>query len=122
MPRFVILRHEMPAGSSRATHFDLMLEHEDALWTWAIENLPAIGGTVIGDRLPDHRLAYLDYEGEVAGDRGQVHRVEQGEYATIEETPAKIVAHIRGARLQGTLTLTALADNHHRWRVSLTAG
>jgi len=122
MPRFVILRHEMPAGSSRATHFDLMLEHEGALWTWAIENLPAIGDTVIGDRLPDHRLAYLDYEGEVAGDRGQVHRVERGEYATIEEAPAKIVAQIRGARLQGMLALTALADDPHRWRVSLAAG
>ena len=122
MPRFVILRHEMPAGSSRATHFDLMLEHEGALWTWAIENLPAIGETVIGDRLPDHRLAYLDYEGEVAGDRGQVHRVEQGQYATIEETPAKIVAQIRGARLQGMLALTALADDPYRWRISLTAG
>src|SRR4051794_23553598 len=64
MPRFVLLRHETPAGSERPTHFDLMLEHNGVLRTWALSGLPAAGEPLLAEQLPDHRLAYLDYEGE----------------------------------------------------------
>ena len=52
MPRFVVLLHETPAGYSRGTHFDLMLEYGEALRTWALNKLPLAGDPVIAHRLP----------------------------------------------------------------------
>jgi hypothetical protein len=99
-----------------------MFEHAGVLRTWATEKLPTIGEAVIGQRLADHRLAYLDYEGEISGGRGRVSRVGEGHYDVLEETEANLVLRICGAKLNGTLTLTALADDPHRSRVSLSTG
>jgi DNA polymerase Ligase (LigD) len=118
MPRFVILLHEMPASCSRATHYDLMFEHGPMLRTWALERIPAVGETVSAQRLDDHRPVYLDYEGEVSGDRGQVRRVDQGDYEVMEDRPERLVVKIGGAR-PGILTLM-LDPPTHRWRVSLS--
>jgi hypothetical protein len=122
MPRFVILLHETPAGYVRATHFDLMLQHAGSLRTWALDAMPAIGKTATAERLPDHRLAYLDFEGPIAGGRGTVRRVAAGEYETAEERAGCLVVQVRGAKLQGTLTLEEVAGSNQRWRVSLAAG
>jgi hypothetical protein len=122
MPRFVILLHETPAGSVRATHFDLMLEHDGVLWAWALHALPAIGESAAAERLPDHRLAYLDFEGPIAGGRGTVRRVAAGEYDLAEERAGCLVVRVRGAGLQGMLTLAQDADKDQRWRISLAAG
>lgn len=78
MPRYVILHHVLPPKSDRPSHYDLMLEREGLLLTWAVEQLPRAGLQVAATRLPDHRLAYLDYEGPIHGDRGQVRRVAAG--------------------------------------------
>jgi len=122
MPRFVVLFHKTPAGYPRGAHFDLMLEQGDVLRTWALDGLPAAGETVLGERLPDHRTAYLDFEGAVAGERGSVSRVDSGQYEVLEETAGRLIIRLRGDKLSGTMTLTA-ADNDqaHRWRVSLSA-
>jgi hypothetical protein len=122
MPRFVVLLHETPAGYSRATHFDLMLEHGELLRTWALKDLPEAGQTVIAERLPDHRPVYLDYEGEVAGDRGSVRRVDAGLYDVIEDSTGSIVVRLHGGTLTGTLTLAREGQEAQRWRVSLASG
>lgn len=82
--RFVLLFHELPAHSDRASHWDFMIESGPSLRTWALpveisnEN-PANSDTDgLALALPDHRLAYLDYEGPVSGDRGTVRRVAMG--------------------------------------------
>src|SRR5262245_19364071 len=102
MPRFVILLHETPAGYSRPAHYDLMLEHGQSLRTWALEKLPLAGETVTAARLPDHRANYLDYEGEVAGDRGRVTRMDGGEYEIVSETAAALTVRLRGSTLDWT--------------------
>jgi hypothetical protein len=38
--------------------------------------------------LPAHRLAYLDYEGEISDNRGTVRRIMQGCYLQIRDTDA----------------------------------
>jgi hypothetical protein len=118
MPRFVILLHEMPANCSRATHYDLMLEHGPMLRTWALERIPGVGETVSAQRLDDHRPVYLDYEGDISADRGQVRRVDQGDYEMIEDRPERLVVKIGGTH-PGIVTL-ALDQPAHRWRVSLS--
>lgn len=89
-PRFVILRHELPPGAERGSHWDLMLENRGILLTWELPELPP--GPLPASferlgirRLPDHRIAYLDYEGPVSNDRGTVKRVDFGEYQLTEK-------------------------------------
>ncbi len=74
--RCVILLHQI----INANHWDLMLEVQNALWTWRLDQLPAINHTVLGERITDHRIHYLDYEGPVANNRGTVKRVRTGHY------------------------------------------
>ncbi|MBC7855013.1 MAG: hypothetical protein IAF94_16400, partial [Pirellulaceae bacterium] len=105
MPRFVILRHELSPGHDRDSHFDLMLEVSGALRTWSLPKLPAAGKVIRAEPLPDHRLAYLDYEGSISGNRGSVSRVEEGEYEVVEETGGLLRVHLAGKNLRGILEL-----------------
>ena len=80
MPEFVILYHEFPASSPRKSHWDLMLRDGDVLLTWALEADPLVHSSSRGERLDDHRLEYVTYQGEVGGGRGTVTRVASGDY------------------------------------------
>jgi hypothetical protein len=119
VPRFVILQHTTPPGYSRPSHYDLMLEHGPVLRTWACESLPDAGATVAAEQLADHRLAYLDYEGEVSGGRGSVVRVAAGEYELLAESDELIHVRLASPQLAGMLTLSREAADIQRWRVSL---
>jgi hypothetical protein len=105
MPRFVILRHELPPGHDRGTHFDLMLEMGGVLRTWELPELLEVGKVIQAKALPDHRLAYLEYEGPVSGNRGTVSRIEDGEYDMVEETGASWRYRLAGKMINGMLTL-----------------
>jgi hypothetical protein len=81
----VLLRHE----GHGAIHFDFMLEDGDTLATWQFDESPALlapGGQLPCIRLSPHRRAYLDYEGQVSGDRGTVSRAAAGTYALLSAT------------------------------------
>jgi hypothetical protein len=105
MPRFVILRHEMPEDSSRAPHWDFMVEQGESLRTWALAEEPALECDIAADPLPDHRLAYLDYEGPVSGNRGHVTQWDNGECKIEESTPERFVIAASGRRLTGRVEI-----------------
>lgn len=93
--KFVILHHT----GHRPEHWDFMLEEADALATWKCSSNPAASspGQILScRRLPDHRRAYLTYEGVISHGRGRVQRIEEGEYECI---PAE--EHHRRVRLHG---------------------
>ena len=123
MPRFVVLRHETPPGYARPAHFDLMLEVGGVLRTWAALSLPAVGGEpVAAERLPDHRLDYLNYEGPVSGDRGCVSRVDWGTYEPLPSAPNapnQQRFRLEGTRLRGCLVLAATGQRAENWQVQL---
>ena len=52
-------------------------------------------------RLPDHRKHYLDYEGEVTGNRGIVSRIDAGIYEQL--SPKTFILH--GTNFSGKLTI-----------------
>jgi hypothetical protein len=120
MPRFVVVLHETPENYERGAHFDLMLESGSVLWTWALPALPEAGEVILGERLADHRLAYLDYEGEVSGGRGRVRRIDRGEYESLEESVERLMIRLAGKQVRGTLLLVH-EPNSQRWRISLSA-
>ena len=89
--RFVILRHETPTAGSRPSHWDLMLEHGGALLTWELPTLafPSLPGSfeqLNVQRLADHRLHYLEYEGPLSNNRGSVQRIDAGRFHLEAET------------------------------------
>ena len=109
MPRFVVLEHDHPH-----LHWDLMLERGGALWTWRLPRLPEAGTPLDADRLADHRLAYLDYEGPVSGGRGNVTRWDGGSFEWLEDAEDRKVVRLRGGRLDGTFRLERSAAGE--WR------
>jgi hypothetical protein len=119
MPRFVVLHHETPADSARNSHFDLMLEQSAALRTWALEKMLAVGESVLAEQLADHRLAYLEYEGDITGNRGRVRRLAAGQYDTIHADDDSWIVQLQGDQLSGKLTLSCNDQTTHLWRVSL---
>ena len=78
-----------------------MLENEAALRTWRLLQPPQAGVACPAEPLPDHRLAYLNYEGPVSGNRGSVQRWDAGDYLFVQESAAGIEVRLAGRRLQG---------------------
>ena len=105
MPRFVVLTHDHPL-----LHWDFMLEKEAGLRTWRLTRAPAGPGIIEAEPLAEHRLAYLDYEGPVSGNRGTVRAFDRGEYTAVEETAESVVVHLRGAVLQGRASIRRQSD------------
>ncbi len=106
MPRFAVLAHDWPAP-----HFDLLLENEAALLTWRLSNWPVPisadepGPALTAERIGDHRLVYLDYEGPVSGNRGHVRRVDTGTFTRLASPPDLIAIHLTGQHGHFQLTL-----------------
>ncbi|HVA50293.1 MAG TPA: DNA polymerase ligase N-terminal domain-containing protein [Pirellulales bacterium] len=122
MPRFVVLRHDLPPESGRGLHWDLMLEAADVLQTWALAEEPSADAACLAERLPDHRRAYLDYEGEVSGGRGTVTRWDAGDYLPLPAEGESVVVELHGRRLRGTARLERPAADGQRWRFSFVEG
>lgn len=99
--RFVLLEHRWDG-----VHWDFMLERGGVLKTWALDAPPAPGKEGAARALPDHRAAYLDYEGPVSGGRGTVARVDVGVYIPLEWTDDRVRIRLEGRQLVGELLLT----------------
>src|SRR4051794_30620006 len=106
MPRFVILEHDHPE-----LHWDLMLETGNALRTWRLAEPPERPGTTIAATpLADHRLAYLDYEGPVSGDRGTVKRWDAGTFDLTDDSDGGLELWLVGQRVRGECRLIPSKD------------
>ncbi len=81
MPKTVLLRHDLSDGSF---HFDWLLEPVPGalrLIAFRLGDRVDLARTTEfdGHRLCDHRPLYLDFEGELTDNRGQVTRLAFGE-------------------------------------------
>jgi hypothetical protein len=131
---------ECPSGTPRPSHFDLMLEANGVLRTWAIAGFPSSWGAtavrsgfaaanlpssvsenIVAEQLPDHRLAYLDYEGPLNGDRGHVSRFDAGTLTTVSESADEWIVALSGQRIRGQLQLTRIAADSPRWQLTFQA-
>ncbi len=114
MPGYVILTHDSPDG----THWDFMLEMGPILATWALEEPPESGRTIRAKPLPDHRTAYLEYEGPISGDRGSVTQWDRGTYQLRQHDDQRLVAILSDGKLSGSVTLEQTAEEPLRWTFS----
>jgi len=100
MPRFAILTHNHPF-----LHWDLLLEDGESCQTWRLMLKPAEGIAVPAERIADHRLVYLDYEGPVSGDRGTVTRFDAGTFEWLANESSHVEVELFGSRLNGRCTI-----------------
>lgn len=131
MPRFVLLHHDCPPHLAKPSHWDFMLQQDQVLATWQLQKLPAdwhrlleLDGsqsekTVLAERLPDHRLAYLDYEGPISSDRGEVCRIAAGTFEVLQQSDERLQIVLSGEKLQGVVELTRDTAKPQRWQLRL---
>jgi DNA polymerase Ligase (LigD) len=81
MRRFAILRHDFPF-----LHWDFLLETGGVAECWRLFREPCVDEPIATERLADHRLMYLDYEGPVSQGRGVVRAVLRGLWLAQEFT------------------------------------
>jgi hypothetical protein len=112
MARFVVLRHDGPRG----LHWDFMLECGPTLRTWALSRLPEQGEEIECEPLPDHRPAYLDYEGPISEGRGTVERWDAGTFEIRDESDGELWVELHGQRLIGRVRLWRASDSPRDWR------
>ncbi|QDT01795.1 hypothetical protein K227x_01630 [Rubripirellula lacrimiformis] len=88
--RFVVLLHRVGTELQRTEHdhWDWMFQHGDVLRTWATSPGFDLSKDVQSNcqRIADHRLQYLDYQGPIRNDRGDVSQVITGTWTDIAET------------------------------------
>lgn len=109
---FVILEHDHPF-----IHWDFMFEEEGVLRSWRLLSEPVMEEWIPAEQLPPHRRFYLDYEGPVSGNRGEVTRWDFGTCLLGEVQDEKISLTLSGSRLTVNMTLERTSPNGETWRV-----
>jgi bifunctional non-homologous end joining protein LigD len=103
--RFVLHEH-----FSRHHHFDLRLERDGVLVSWAVpRGLPEKAGERrLAIAVEDHPLDYIGFEGSISdGDHGagEVKIADTGPYESLAWTADRIEVFLRGARISGKFVL-----------------
>ncbi len=102
-----------------------MLEFADSLRTWALRNEPMSADTIAAKALPDHRLAYLDYEGPVSGERGSVVQYDRGTFDIVDIKEDLLVVWLAGRNLRGRAGIERVTNSTGKhgddWLFSFTA-
>jgi len=106
---FVIQEHARPEG----VHWDLMLQFQDVLRTWRfsvppqqIQNEP-----VPAEKIADHPLRFLSYEGPVQNNTGSVKIADRGNFTLSEQTESGISFEVTGQILKGKFQLQFQQNN-----------
>ncbi len=110
--RFVVQEHTTAEG----VHWDLMLEQGDGLTTFRLEEQPeeVLVHAIGAEKIFDHPLRFLTYEGPVQRGTGRVRIVEKGDLRVLTSSENAIVMELEGDILRGVFELTQTEEA--RWR------
>ena len=113
--RFVVQKH-----AARRVHFDLRLELEGTLKSWAVPRGPSLDPEVkrLAVATEDHPLEYADFEGSIpAGNYGAGAMIvwDSGRWRPLEDPVAgmeagKLLFELHGYKLRGVWTLFRIRD------------
>src|SRR2546421_5019103 len=100
-PRFVVQQH-----NATRLHWDLRLEHDGALASWAIPNgiPPDPAENRLAVRTEDHPLEYLGFEGDIPKGQygaGTMRIWDRGTFETHKWEERKVEVTFHGERLSG---------------------
>jgi bifunctional non-homologous end joining protein LigD len=117
---FVVQEHHTPRGrpahpSGERVHWDLRLERDGVLKSWAVPKGPPTepGTNRLAVPTEDHLLEYASFAGEIAAGGyggGQVSIWDAGRYETEKWDERHIIVRFAGRRLTGRYVLFPLAD------------
>jgi bifunctional non-homologous end joining protein LigD len=116
-PRFVIQEH-----SATRLHWDLRLEHDGALASWALpRGLPwAPGDNRMAVRTEDHPLEYLTFAGEIPAGQygaGTMTVWDHGTYEVLKFAADKVEVHLHGERVDARYALFPLKKTGDEWMI-----
>jgi DNA ligase D-like protein (predicted 3'-phosphoesterase) len=102
---YVIQRH-----AATHLHYDLRLEMDGVLKSWAIpkepEDKPGVRRLAV--QVEDHPLEYAEFEGIIPEGQygaGRVEKWDYGDYELVKETDRSIEVELHGKRLNGRFVL-----------------
>lgn len=116
-PRFVIHEHH-----ATRLHWDLRLEHDGALASWALprglpwapkENLKAV-------RTEEHPLEYLDFHGDIPKGQygaGRIDIWDRGELEVLKWAEDKVEVELRGDRVRARFALFPTGPQGKDWMI-----
>jgi len=107
---YVIQKH-----AATHLHYDLRLEMNGALKSWAIPKEPptALGVRRLAVQVEDHPVEYANFEGTIPEGEygaGTVEIWDRGTYKLIEREQDKLIVEINGSRLKGIYILLRFKD------------
>ena len=117
LPRFVVQEHH-----ARRLHWDLRLEHDGVLASWAIpngipqdpkENRKAV-------RTEDHPLEYIDFEGDIPKGEygaGTMKVWDSGTYEPEKFRDDEVIVIFHGERLTGKYVLFRAGEDEKDWMI-----
>lgn len=112
-PIYVIQEHH----SSRL-HWDLRLEFDGVLKSWALPKRPEAGEKRLAVQVEDHPLEYACFEGMIPENNygaGSVIIWDKGTFETIEKKENSIVLCIKGKKLKGIYILYHFKPETNNW-------
>jgi bifunctional non-homologous end joining protein LigD len=112
VPRFVIQEHY-----ARSHHFDLRLERNGALVSWAVpKGMPVDPkSNRLAIRVEDHALSHLDYTDDTPvgdGDAVRVRIWDEGAYTSHEFGDDMVVVTFHGRRITGQYAIFRTRDKN----------
>ncbi len=104
-PVYVVQKHE-----ASHLHYDLRLEMEGVLRSWAVPKEPSNEPNVrrLAIQVEDHPLDYAKFEGVIPEGEygaGRVQIWDSGNYEIIERTGSRLSVEIHGKKLEGKFAL-----------------
>lgn len=115
MPIYVIQKHH-----ASHLHYDLRLEHEGVLKSWAVPKEPpkVPGIKRLAVAVEDHELGYEKFEGEIpkgSYGAGKVETWDSGHYESEKFDKDHIIINISGKKLRGRYLLVKLKGQEKNW-------
>ena len=110
--RFVIQKH----SKGDDVHWDLMIKLNSTLATWRLDTPPEklAGNTVAAEKIFDHELRFLTYNGPVNNGKGTVCIADSG-HCDIQIDNDRITGVFYGKCVTGQFSLKNIQDN--RWEL-----
>jgi len=118
LPRFVVHKH-----AARTLHYDLRLELDGTLKSWAVPKGPpqTSGVKRLAVAVDDHPLNYIDFEGIIPEGEygaGKVEIWDKGTFDLDKRTEKAIVLTIHGNMLKGNYRL--INTRNQNWLIFKT--
>lgn len=101
-------------------HWDLRLEHDGVLKSWAVPKEPpkTKGIKRLAVSVPDHHIGYEKFEGTIPEGEygaGKVEIWDSGSYALEKFEKDHIIIDIKGKKLKGIYYLVKLKNQEKNW-------